>query len=68
MSWSTSVPWQLESSERVADRSAENAPGAVRRGDPPAEVQDAVVRSQYFGAAEGEPLDRASRPRRPPPA
>ena len=64
----TNVPWQLESSERVADRSVENAPGAVRRGDPPAEVQDAVVRSQYFGAAEGEPLDLGESAPPPPPA
>ncbi len=45
----TNVPWQLESSGRVAHRSVANAPGAVRRGDPPAAVKDAVVRSQYFG-------------------
>jgi amino acid transporter len=51
----TNVPWQLESSGRVADRSVENAPGAVRRGEPPAEVQDEVVRSQYFGHGTDEP-------------
>ena len=50
----TNVPWQLESSGRVAHRSVENAPGAVRRGDPPAEVKDAVVRSQYFGVGTDE--------------
>ncbi|MGH4036163.1 APC family permease [Actinomycetota bacterium Odt1-20B] len=30
----TSVPWQLTSSARAADRSAARAPGAVRRGEP----------------------------------
>jgi len=28
----TSVPWQLNSSERVTDLMAQNAPGDVRRG------------------------------------
>ena len=43
----TNVPWQLESSGRVADRPLDVAPGAVRRGEPSAEVQDAVVREAY---------------------
>jgi len=29
----TSVPWQLKSSEAVANRAEATAPGAVRRGD-----------------------------------
>ena len=29
----TSVPWQLKSSEGLADRAEAAAPGAVRRGD-----------------------------------
>lgn len=38
-----SVPWQLKSSKRVAESAVGNAAGAVRRGEPSAEVADAEV-------------------------
>ena len=41
------VPWQLASSELVADRPEPVAVGAVRRGEPSAAVQDAVVAAEY---------------------
>lgn len=41
------VPWQLASSELVADRPDPVAVGAVRRGEPNAAVQDAVVAAEY---------------------
>ena len=41
------VPWQLASSALVADRPEGVAVGAVRKGEPPAEVQDAVVAAEY---------------------
>jgi amino acid transporter len=41
------VPWQLASSELVADRPDPVAVGAVRRGEPTAEVQDAVIAAEY---------------------
>jgi hypothetical protein len=41
------VPWQLASSELVADRSEPVAAGAVRKGEPNAQVQDAVVSAEY---------------------
>ncbi len=41
------VPWQLASSELVADRPDPVAVGAVRRGEPTAAVQDAVVAAEY---------------------
>ncbi len=41
------VPWQLASSELVADRPDPVAVGAVRRGEPSAAVQDAVVAAEY---------------------
>jgi amino acid transporter len=47
------VPWQLASSELVADRPDPVAVGAVRRGEPTAAVQDAVVAAEY-DAPEGE--------------
>ncbi len=41
------VPWQLASSELVAGRSEPVAAGAVRKGEPGTEVQDAVVAAEY---------------------
>jgi hypothetical protein len=41
------VPWQLASSALVADRPETVAVGAVRKGEPTAAVQDAVVASEY---------------------
>jgi amino acid transporter len=41
------VPWQLASSALVADRPEPVAVGAVRKGEPGAEVQDAVVAAEY---------------------
>ena len=38
-----SVPWQLLSSERVADEPEALAPGALRRGEPDAETAEAFV-------------------------
>lgn len=38
-----SVPWQLRSSERMANEPISNAAGAVRRGEPTAEVAEAEV-------------------------
>jgi hypothetical protein len=38
-----SVPWQLRSSERIAEEPLGNAAGAVRRGEPTAEVAEAEV-------------------------
>ncbi|MDA8434946.1 MAG: APC family permease [Actinomycetales bacterium] len=43
----TAVPWQLASSELVADRPDPVAVGAVRRGEPDAEIQEAVVAAEY---------------------
>ena len=42
-----SVPWQLLSSERAADRVDAPAPGAVRRGEPSAAVAEAVVAREF---------------------
>lgn len=53
-----SVPWQLLSSERVADAPISNAPGAVRRGEPIAQVAEAVVAEQ-FGSGQADPPDPA---------
>ncbi|MEO6822708.1 MAG: APC family permease [Candidatus Nanopelagicales bacterium] len=50
----TSVPWQLESSGRVVDRPLDIGPGAVRRGEPTASVQDAVVRGVYQPPQDGD--------------
>ncbi len=50
----TSVPWQLESSGRVVDRPLDIGPGAVRRGEPAASVQDAVVRGEYEPTHDAE--------------
>lgn len=38
-----SVPWQLRSSERIAEEPLGNAAGAVRRGEPNAEIAEAEV-------------------------
>lgn len=60
-----SVPWQLLSSERVADAPISNAPGAVRRGEPVAQVAEAIVAEQY-GVTDADPPDPAGvNPRRP---
>ena len=50
------VPWQLASSELVADRPEPVAVGAVRRGEPTADVQDAVVAAEF---EHGPPGDQA---------
>lgn len=42
-----SVPWQLVSSERIADSPVSNGPGAVRRGEPEAEAAEAFVAQQF---------------------
>jgi hypothetical protein len=41
------VPWQLQSSEGLEDRPESVAVGAVRRGEPAALVQDAVVAAEF---------------------
>jgi hypothetical protein len=38
-----SVPWQLLSSERIAEEPEAQAPGAMRRGEPDAETAEAFV-------------------------
>jgi hypothetical protein len=43
----TSVPWQLESSERLEDKPLAQGAGALRRGEPNSLVADAVVRDEY---------------------
>ena len=48
------VPWQLASSELVADRPEPVAVGAVRRGEPSAQVQDAVVASEFEPGQQDE--------------
>ncbi len=47
------VPWQLASSELVADRAESVGPGAVRRGEPSAEVQEAVVAAEFPDSRPG---------------
>ncbi|HET7901013.1 MAG TPA: APC family permease [Candidatus Nanopelagicales bacterium] len=49
------VPWQLASSELVADRPDPVAVGAVRRGEPDAAVQDAVVAAEYASTDDEKP-------------
>jgi amino acid transporter len=45
-----SVPWQLLSSERIADEPESSAPGALRRGEPDAEAaEEFVAREQGAG-------------------
>lgn len=56
-----SVPWQLISSERIADEPVPNAPGAVRRGEPQAMVAEAYVAEQY-GDPPVDPPDPADLP------
>lgn len=46
------VPWQLMSSEGMEDRPESVGAGAVRKGEPSAEVQDAVVASEYPGTVD----------------
>ena len=46
------VPWQLASSALVADRPDPVAVGAVRKGEPGADVQEAVVASEYSPDAD----------------
>jgi amino acid transporter len=48
------VPWQLASSELVADRPEPVAVGAVRRGEPTAAVQDAVVAAEFEPGSSGD--------------
>ncbi len=50
------VPWQLASSEGLVDRPETVAAGAVRKGEPSAEVQEAVVAAEFDVAAQ--PGDR----------
>jgi amino acid transporter len=54
-----SVPWQLLSSERVAETPVGNAPGAVRRGEPRAAQAETYVAQQY-GADAADPPDPTS--------
>jgi hypothetical protein len=49
------VPWQLASSALVAERPEGVAVGAVRKGEPPPEVQDAVVAAEYFPGDDTPP-------------
>jgi amino acid transporter len=42
-----SVPWQLLSSEAAAERPLDNAPGAVRRGEPTSREADAYVEEEF---------------------
>ncbi|MGB3675527.1 MAG: APC family permease [Candidatus Nanopelagicales bacterium] len=56
-----SVPWQLISSERIADDPVPNAPGAVRRGEPQANIAEAYVAEQY-GDPPVDPPDPADLP------
>jgi amino acid transporter len=50
-----SVPWQLRSSELVADRPEPLAPGAARRGQPAAQELEDEVRALIDG--DGPPVD-----------
>jgi hypothetical protein len=47
------VPYQLSSSELVADRPESVAVGAVRRGEPPAAVQEATVAREFVQPGDG---------------
>jgi len=55
-----SVPWQLLSSDRLAEDPIDNAPGAVRRGEPSAVLAEAVVAEAYIEAPEDLPGERRS--------
>jgi hypothetical protein len=48
-----SVPWQLRSSELLADRPEPAAPGAARRGQPTPETMEAVVEELMGDAPDG---------------
>ncbi len=47
------VPWQLASSEGLVDRPEPVAAGAVRRGEPDAVTQDAVVAAEFVDGGGG---------------
>jgi hypothetical protein len=47
------VPYQLSSSELVADKPVSVASGAVRRGEPPAVVQEVVVARDFDNPGDG---------------
>ncbi len=47
------VPYQLASSELLADRPVSVAAGAVRRGEPTADVQDAIVAGEFSQSENG---------------
>ncbi|MEE1788026.1 APC family permease [Streptomyces sp. SP17BM10] len=55
----TSVPWQLESSERRRPQKAWSAPGAVRRGEPRAPKAVESKDSDRTGAIAGATSDRS---------
>jgi hypothetical protein len=44
-----SVPWQLLSSERIAEEPEAPAPGALRRGEPDAQTAEAFVAGEMGG-------------------
>ncbi len=44
-----SVPWQLLSSERIAEEPEAQAPGALRRGEPDAQTAEAFVAGEMGG-------------------
>jgi len=48
-----SVPWQLESSERMADRPVSQGAGSLRRGEPGAERAEAVVDAEFEAPSAG---------------
>jgi amino acid transporter len=48
-----SVPWQLLSSERMADEPEALAPGALRRGEPDAETAEAFVAGEMDSGPSG---------------
>ena len=48
-----SVPWQLDSSERISERPESQGAGAARRGEPNSEIAAAVVEAE-FGLAPAE--------------
>jgi hypothetical protein len=55
----TSVPWQLESSERRKPQKAWSPPGAVRRGEPRAPKAVKSKDSVSIGATAGDTSDRS---------
>ncbi|MER7583498.1 APC family permease [Kitasatospora sp. NPDC097691] len=55
----TSVPWQLESSERRKPQKAWSAPGAVRRGEPRAPKAVKSKDSVFTGASTGGTSERS---------